>query len=901
MIALKDYQHRVLDSLKEFFRICSATGSPAEAFSTVVERNGYGSGQYIPIFAAGLKPDMPYVCLRVPTGGGKTLLACYAAGIAMDELLHADRSVVVWLVPSNTILDQTAEALRDVRHPYRQALQLACGAVEVMTIQEALQMSRATVDGQTVVIVSTIQAFRVEDTTGRQVYGQNGSFSEHLQNLPVDRVNDLLKGKDNKPMPSLVNALRLRRPIVIVDEAHNVRSDLSFSALGDLMPSCIIEFTATPDLKRNPSNILHRVSASELKAADMIKLPLRVVTRHPSQKDQLIADAVSLRADLEKFALAEGQATAEYLRPILLFQAERVDACEALRDKLVADFGIDRDTIKISVGTNEELKDVGNIMSPQCKVRFIITVQKLREGWDCPFAYVLCSLQETRSAIAIEQIVGRILRLPNARPKQHPDLNCAYALSVSDSLPEVLNELRSALESNGFTKTEADRIILPMPQGSLLLGAQPQTVYLRPDEIDASVAHAQMLALGGKVDIQLETGAVTIFVPLDKEESERVERVAKTLDGRASIVGLVKQVREMDEALGGDGKPRPLSPYQMQLDFRVPLLCLSEDGVLREFERTHLIERRWRLGQKDATLSPAYNPLIRPQSESGTLDVGIKGEVTTGVAREGSESRDFITRLHQQTLALDVVDHTDWKVEDLIKWLDGKIDHIDIPYAESAVFLSKVINGLMAQYGLANVDPLVSDRFRLRDYIEHRIDEHRRTERNSTYQSYFSLDSGLMVCDDYAINLKDVLYAPNWNYDGGFEFRKHYFGPRPGDLKERTENGKLTEEFQCAQFLDSKVEGLAFWVRNIPKRKNSFRLPTSTDLFFPDFVCQLEDGRILVVEYKGQHLMADAAEKRAIGTLWASRSRGRCLFVMPTDKGFEEINQTVKAPSVYQR
>ena len=81
--------------------------------------------------------------------------------------------------------------------------------------------------------------------------------------------------------------------------------------------------------------MLHHVSAAELKAANMVKLPLRVITRHPSQKDALFADAITLRADLEKLAAAEAQATGEYLRPILLIQAERVDACEPLRERLV--------------------------------------------------------------------------------------------------------------------------------------------------------------------------------------------------------------------------------------------------------------------------------------------------------------------------------------------------------------------------------------------------------------------------------------------------------------------------------------------------------------------------------------------------------------------------------------
>jgi len=894
MIALKDYQNRVLDSLREFFRQCSKTGSPAEAFAAVAGQNGNANGQYIPILASGLKPDMPYVCLRVPTGGGKTLLACHTAGLAMSELLHADRAVVLWLVPSNTILDQTADALRDARHPYRRALEMACGAIEVVTIEEALNLPRASVDGQTVVIVSTIQAFRVEDSTGRKVYGQNGVFQEHLLNVPASRETDLLKGPDGKPVPSLVNMLRLRRPIVIVDEAHNARTDLSFSALGDVMPSCIVEFTATPARSKHPSNILHHVSAAELKAADMIKLPLRVVTRHPSQKDQLLADAVSLRADLEKLAITEGQSTGEYLRPVMLIQAERVDACEPLRDKLVAD-GISRDSIKISVGARDELKDAGDIMSPQCQVRFIITVQKLREGWDCPFAYVLCSLQDTRSATAIEQIVGRILRLPYARPKQHPDLNCAYALSVSDSLPEVLNDLRQALESNGFTKAEADRIILPVPQGTLALGSQPQTLRLQPEEIDAAVAQAQEAALCGKVHIRAETGAVTVLVPLNDEESEKVVSCGKTPEARARIAALVEQVREADKTLGGGGQPRALSPYQLQLDFRVPLLCLIEEGVLHEFERTHLLEHPWRLGEKDASLPSSYNPLKRPQLESGDLDVGSKGEVTADVVRESAEPHDFITRLHQQTLALGNISGTDWTDEHLIAWLDHKIDHNDIPFSESAVFLRKVINGLMAQHGLTDVGPLVFDRFRLRDAIEERIDEHRKSERAAAYTQYLALDSGLTVSDEYAINFKEIAYEPSWNYEGSFIFRKHYFGPKPGEMKEIALSGKLKEEFECAQFLDSKAQGVKFWVRNLSKRPTSFRLQTSTDWFYPDFVCQLDDGRILVVEYKGEHLMPGAQEKRDIGNLWAARSNGRCLFAMPTDKRFDEIVQKIKS------
>jgi type III restriction enzyme len=145
MITLKDYQSRVLESLGDFFRIAAREQNPEPAFREITERTFGTATPYIPVSVAGMKPQMPYVCLRVPTGGGKTLLACHAAGLAMTDFMQAERAVVLWLVPSNTILDQTADALRDPRHPYRRALELACGSVEVVTIEEALRLPRAAV------------------------------------------------------------------------------------------------------------------------------------------------------------------------------------------------------------------------------------------------------------------------------------------------------------------------------------------------------------------------------------------------------------------------------------------------------------------------------------------------------------------------------------------------------------------------------------------------------------------------------------------------------------------------------------------------------------------------------------------------------------------------------------
>lgn len=892
MIALKDYQDRVLDSLREFFRMCSRNVNPKMAFEEAQIRNGLEPMRYLSVNVFGLANDMPYVCVRVPTGGGKTLLACHAAGIAMKDLLHADRSVVLWLVPSSAILDQTANALRDNRHPYRRALEMSCGAVEVVTIDEALRLSRAAVDGQTVVIVATIQSFRVEETAGRKVYAQNGSFSEHLQNVPANRLADLLPGSDGKPIPSLVNMLRLRRPIVIVDEAHNARTDLSFSTLGHVKPSCIIEFTATPARTKNPSNVLHTVSAAELNAADMIKLPLRVITRDPSQRDLLLADAITLRSDLERCAVAESQVTGEYLRPILLIQAERVDECEALRDRIVAEFGVEKETIKISTGKLDELSAIPDVSSPRCPVRFIITVQKLREGWDCPFAYVLCSLKETRSATAIEQIVGRILRLPQAQRKQQPDLNCSYAFSVSSSLADVLAELRDALESNGFTAAEAERIIVPVSQGVLPLGAQPRTVRLTLEKLDPVALQSGVLALNGKVRFNAASGDLTVFVPLNDEETQHLTNCISDPDDKHKITAAIHMVREAEKAFGGTGQTRVPSPYERQLDFIIPLLCVREADHFFEFESSFLLEQPWKLSEKDASLALDYNPLKRPSAKSGTVNVGAKGEVQVNAVQE-TPDEDFVATLHQQVLQLGL--QTDWTLESLIVWLDRQIDHRDIPLGESAEFLRKALRGLMAKFDIRDVSVLALDRFRLRDRIEARIQQHRCAERAKAFQGFLLPDSPLQVSEEAVMNLKTMSYEPSRVYAGSFLFKKHYFGPKPGELTETSASGTLTEEFKCAQVLDGLPE-VAFWVRNLPRKKSSFRLQTSTDWFYPDFVCHLTDGRIAAIEYKGKHLYTadDAEEKRAIGALWAARSHGKCLFVMPTSNDLSVVANEIR-------
>lgn len=209
MMELREYQRRSLDALDDYFHGVATLGANT-AFYDITRRSYQEIDQL---------PALPYVCLRVPTGGGKTLMACHSLGIACRSFLQAERTVCLWLVPSNAIRDQTLSALRNRQHPYRQAIEADfSGNVRVTDLAEALYVQRSSLAAETVIIVSTLQAFRVEETEGRKVYESAGALSHHFSGLPSN-LEAVLEREDDGTFPhSLANVLRLRRPMVIMDE-----------------------------------------------------------------------------------------------------------------------------------------------------------------------------------------------------------------------------------------------------------------------------------------------------------------------------------------------------------------------------------------------------------------------------------------------------------------------------------------------------------------------------------------------------------------------------------------------------------------------------------------------------------------------------------------------------------
>jgi type III restriction enzyme len=803
---------------------------------------------------------LPYVCVRVPTGGGKTALAAYSVGIAAENLLRTERCLVLWLAPTTQIVEQTLNALQNKRHPYRQALDNDFdGCVTVMDLKSALGLQRGTLESDTVIIVSTMAAFRVENTEGRKIYEDSGILMSNFDGL-ADEQKKLLEDNNGtgQPVRSLANVLRLRRPVFIIDEAHNARTPLSFESLARFKPSCILEFSATPNQEfkgdNEPSNVLTHVSAAELKAEDMIKLPIYLKAK--AQWVEAVQEALDKREELEKVAKEDEKITGQYIRPIILFQAqknvhgEKNITYDILKKALIEEFKVPEEQIAISTGTENDLESV-DVLAKDSKIRCIITVDKLREGWDCPFAYILCTISNLRSSTAVEQILGRIMRMPYVTKRKNEELNRAYAFTTSTEFEASANALTEALVESGFEKFEAKAMVKPAEYGDedylpLFNVTVCDVITEKPDLTKIPKK------LRERIGLREEEGRIEITYtgpPIKINEEETLKAAVKSPESKQAIERIIRKSREEE-----------CSPSAMGAKFAVPSLAIRIEKQLELFD-DQFRETPWKLSDCDATMTEKDFSLPKGDEKIAIIDA----------SKDGKIEYSFISELQKNFALLEI--HGPKNEAELTNWLDQHIPHPDITQVEASLFLGKVIALLIKKRNFS-LEELISNRWRLRDATEQAISHYRRKVVEQEYQRMLLPDceTPLEVDPTFCFTFDNIKYPATRFYDGAFKPKKHFY-LSPGYMNK--------EEEECAAFMDG-LEEVEYWVRNLDREDYSFWLQTSTDKFYPDFVVQLKDGRILVVEYKGEHLAdtPDTKEKDIIGQIWSTRSKGRCLFEM---------------------
>ena len=820
------YQTDTLSVLRRFFEEARVAG-PKGAYEAITKepdqakRLGRYGGTYTPLAEL---PAVPYVCLRLPTGGGKTILGGHSIGIARDAWVEKDYPMVLWLVPSNTIRLQTAEALKNVRpHDIRDH---CC------------------------IVVGTIQTLRVSNTEGRKVYSHNENMEPHFTALPKTLLGlETLEGGGVKF--SFANLM----PLMIVDEAHNAVTGLTREMQARVNPSAIIEFTATPRLN---SNILHSVTAQELKLEEMIKLPI-MLSEHDTWQNA-VNGAIASRASLAE----EAEKDTAYIRPIVLFQAQPKNqevTVEVLKKHLMEVEQIPERKIAVATGDQRELDGI-NLFDPKCPIEYVITVEALKEGWDCSFAYAFCSVSRIQSAVDVVQFLGRVLRMPYAKRRKAEDLNRAYAFLSEPSFGEAARSLADKLVAMGFEEDEALDNIEPA-QTSLdadtgLFGPRDKpkptfkhTVTATP-EVVAELKKREGVSVretdDGKVEIAV-TGRVD--GGLEKAIIEALPETERTGFSAAVTKYRVEVKDQLSPAEQGEAFeiPRLVSEIQGEFEF-------ADTDVFMEFHDWSLLDHSSKLGEGEFA--------IRETARSFEIDLD-GNRITYQFADE------------EEQLALDV-DAEGWTPEALVLWLDRQVRQPDIHHSELLRWLRDLVGHLITKRGI-HIAALMRCKFILARKVREKLAAIRQQERDGVYQRYlFAPEAKVEVSFDQAFSFKDGMYWDQRRYRGRWKPRKHFLGPDHVPAFDGAENG---EEFQCAQAIDS-LPSLKFWIRNVARHPNSFWLPTATDKFSPDFVAQMEDNQLLVVEYKGAHIAygPDTDEKRTIGELWERKSGGRGSFIV---------------------
>jgi type III restriction enzyme len=816
-------------------------------------------GDYDPLNNTGMRPyqnnvpGTPHVCVKVPTAGGKTFIAVNALHTLFDAFATDRPKAVVWLVPWSNLLDQTVRNLSNPAHPYRQKLNsLFNHRVAVYQKKDLLQaanFSPAVVQQQLSIFVLSFGSLRATKKEDRKIFEENGALASFAGQFDSD--DHLLADTDQT---ALINVIRSLTPVVVVDESHNAESELSVEMLRNLNPSFVLDLTATP--KKN-ANIVSFVSAIALKTEQMVKLP--VIAYNHKEKSQVVESALNLQRQLEQLAKAEQKAGGRYIRPIVLFQAQpRIGddntTFEKLKQQLLK-LKIPEAQIKIKTADINELKDV-DLMSPKCPVRYIITVNALKEGWDCPFAYILASLADRSSAVDVEQILGRVLRQPYVMRHQNALLNVSYVLTASAKFTDTLQSIIRGLESAGFSQNdyradEQKNDIPPQTTTQVLQGflfpelndtgsdeIEPEKIQFDPTDIpdDATTELSPTLATITQLAIeknqafeqQISQQASDASSPLFQELGDKVKKISLNQDYAAIA--------------------QQLTLPQFYLD--VPQIGLFAQGE-RVLLNQEVLLKGFRLADED----------IKIDWDSVETDLyQIDLEHT-----QGDQYRPVFLQIDKVQFKEDLIDYILTKpkagqVKDLAHRMMQLVGNMyPIPDQQIKVYLERILSSFDAE----RMKDLLAREYTYRDKIKKKI---------------------RALADVHAEDqFKKLLAVGKISVEQGFAFKKTIV---PGLLGKSLGKSLYEREGSMNSFEERIIAELAalpnvlFWHRNLGRSKG-FAINGFKSNHYPDFILYTQNGTLIVIETKGDDRdNSDSAAKNRLGQKWSQQAGRQYKYFM---------------------
>lgn len=851
---LKPYQQQVINDLALFLDNIQELKDVKAAFYNFWTK--HPRTPLFPYSGTAIEPyknnvaRVPHICVKVPTAGGKTFIACNAIKTIFDAFAYDKPKAVVWLVPSITILDQTIKNLKDSNHPYRQKINAHFGnRVDVFDKAELLQGSgfnATSVKEQLNIFVLSFDSIRTANKEGRKVFEQNGS----LQSF------ETLLGEEEEI--SLMKVMQYLNPLVVVDESHNAETNLSVDMLKAFNPCFILDLTATP---RKNSNIISFIDALELKRENMVKLP--VIVYNHQDKTEVINSSLQLQKRLELQAIEEEKKGGKYIRPIVLFQAqpkngkdflneeEEKSNVQKLKEKLI-ELTIPADQIKIKTAKINEIKGI-DLMSKDCEVRYIITINALKEGWDCPFAYILASLADKSSAVDVEQILGRVLRQPYVMKHNFPLLNLSYVLTASSKFLDTLDNIVKGLNKAGFSDKDyklADPVLLDEAKKQDAFN-QLDIFSTVDDTSDDITADIDITRISVPSENELPNAAVSEIEQTAIEQNEAFEKTVSEMEANNTMT-LPNEIQQL------------VKTYSIKDIFReqagqvnLPQFYLSvpTNSILKLFEieggEFELLLEKENLLEGFA-LSKADTNIVFTNIDSQLYKVDLdetrKEHTPTFVRLDGDVKEKMMAYILDPS-------RKDSRVKNFTKRLMDLIGNmLPIPDKE----IEKYINRILEDFKDEQFSDLAANEYTYKDKIKHKIISLSEQFAEKKFKDYLDTDK--------------VFIKPSFTLPKSIS---------PGDTAKDITKSLYEKEGSINGFEErvineiANMPNIAFWTRNLERR--GFRINGFIN-HYPDFIIQTKSGKTILLETKGDHL--DAEQKIRLGRLWASKAGNNYRYFM---------------------
>ena len=869
---MKTYQKAVIADLTRYLELLNQTQNYAAAFRLFwQEKSAPALGRYQDIL-----PGVPNLCFKVPTGGGKTFLACNAIRPVFDALPVTKTKAAVWLVPSDAILAQTARNLKDPQHPYRQKIDVDFGGrVEVYTKQELLNgqnFNPTSVTEQLSVMVLSYDSFRGRGKEGLKAYQENSNLAQFAKVLgkPENPIEDA----DETALFQIINQLN---PLVIVDESHHARSNLSLEMLANFNPCFVLDLTATP---KKESNIISYVDAVQLKSEHMVKLPVIVYNR--DKQSEVLIDTIDLRRNLEKRATAECRKTGKYIRPIALFQAQpkgKEDATtfEKLRKEL-KNAGIPAEHIAIRTADVNELKNV-DLLSPDCPVRYIITVNALKEGWDCPFAYILASLANRTSQVDVEQILGRILRLPHTCQHTQPALNMSYVLTSSNDFENTVQHIIKGLNSAGFSEKDYRLSEPAAPQSAPPIPVQMEIPDppLEPADGKDGFSHLDGKSIGEELERRRQQQEQPENAPKADTMLDEAEKAGAAYDDTIRQGGDDPQIQNLPWEVRDQ-----MTTFQVQPQFRENIESLVIPQFFQAIPQTLFTEGDFELLEKEQlaegfTLKGKAYDIDFAAADDEIVKVDVR-------QNEGGLPKVFKMSNADQRYFKEYFNNLppESRVRQCKAMMLRQLNKLNmVGSAELSAYVDRIVDDMdKAQLAAMEKAPLgYADKIRRK--IEHLLTQH--------YKETFAqwLETERIVCRP-SYRLPSTIHPVS---------STDMFG---GSLYQAEEDMNQLEQELVMEL--TALPNIRWWHRNIAR--HGFCINGFIN-HYPDVMIMTQSGKVILAETKGDHLKNDdSRDKIALGQAWrnAAGSQYRYYIVfrdgdnlLPGAVSMSQFVETIKA------